>query len=348
MARIYVTPELGEAIKSIRVQNKITGKKLAEHINKSSAFITRLESASIETVDEDDLWAIFEFICKDELDQNETIERIYDTLKIKYSPEDIKKQVWFENFDTVIRQIPIPEELVNEINERIVKQNIEPSYLLRRINANEDLSDAEVNDDHPYNTWWARDDAPTNATSIKIKLTENEFYDILSKKKDTTSYIFMLAIAFYLIKIEKFNEVIKFESDIDHSSVMLEADNLLNKYKFHTIAVREQLIANAKTKSEFNELLSHFEIDNIEVVNSILKSIRYYSDRNIKLANDQLILFDKNINWDIGFMLKLVSLDFNSIENASHSCKSELIKKIEQLITETNQMSHAEKTIEIY
>ncbi len=348
LARIYVTPELGEAIKSIRMQNKITGKSVAEHINKSSTFITRLENASIETIDEDDLWAIFEFICKDELDQNETIERIYDTLKIKYSPEDIQKQVWFENFDTVVRQIPIPEELIDEINKRITNQNIDLSYLLRRINANEDLSEDEVNDEHPYNTWWARDDAPTNATSIKIKLLENEFYDILSKKKDTTSYVFMLAIAFYLIKIERFDELVKFESDADHYSVMSEANNLLSKYKFHTISLREQLLANAKSKEEYNELLSDFEIDNIAVVNSILKSIRYYSDKNIKLANDQLILFNKNINWDIGFMLKLVSLDFNSIADASHSCKSELIKRIELLIEETNQLSHAEKTIETY
>ncbi len=348
MARIYVTPELGEAIKSIRTQNKITGKSVAERINKSSTFITRLENASIETIDEADLWAIFEFICKDKLDQNETIERIYETLKIKYSPEDIQKQVWFENFDTVVRQIPIPAELIDEINERIQKNSIDPAYLLRRINANEDLSDEEVNNDHPFNTWWARDNAPTDATSIKIKIAENDFYDILSKKKDTASYVFVLAIAFYLIKIEKFDDLIKFESVEDHNLVMSDANNLLIKYKFHTISLREQLLANAKTKEEYSELLSNFEIANIAVVNNILKSISYYSDRNIKLANNQLDLFNKNISWDIGFMMKLVSLDFNSIGNASHFCKSELIKKIEDLISETNQMTQAEKSIETY
>ena len=346
--RIIITPELGEAIKSIRLQNKITGKSVAEHIQKSPTFITRLENASIDTIDENDLWKIFKFICKDELDQNETIERIYETLKIKYSPEEIQQQVWFENFDTVVRQIPIPSDLIDEINQRITNQNIDLNYLLRRINANEDLSESEVNDDHPYNTWWARDDAPTNATSIKIKLAENEFYDILSKNKDTTSYIFMLAIAFYLIKIERFKELTSFKTEDDHNLVMVDANNLLNKYKFHTISLREQLLSNAKTKEEYNELLSDFELDNISVVNNILRSIRYYSEKNIKLANDQLNLFDENIQWDIGFMIKLVSLNFNSLKNVSHACKSELIKKIETLIEETNQMSLAEKTIETY
>ena len=347
MARIYVTPELGEAIKSLRLQNKITAKSVSNCIGKSSTFISRLENASIDTIDEDDLWKIFSFICNDELDQSKTIERIYETLKIKYSPEDIQNQVWFENFDKVIRKIPIPPSLIDEINERISKQKIDLMYLLYRINSNEALSEEEKNDDHPFNTWWARNDEPINATSIKINISENDYKDILSKKADTTSYIFMLAIAYYLIKIEEYGEIIEL-NDTENGSVMKEAENLLCKHKFYTIYLREKILATAKTEAEYKELLSDFECKNISVIHEILDLFRFYSDSNIKLANNQLDSFKNNLNWDIGFILKLGSLDFHSLENASHSCKSELIKKIEKLIIETSQMSNAEKTIEIY
>jgi len=348
MARIYVTPELGEAIKSIRMQNKITGTSVAEHINKSSTFITRLESATIETIDEKDLWKIFDFISQDNKDHNETIEKIYETLKIKYSPEEIRKQVWFENFDTVIRQIPIPEKLIDEINERIREAGIEPMYLLRRINSNESLTEEERNDNHPYNKWWAKDDAPTNATSIKIKLEESDFINILSKKKDTAPYIYLLSISYYLIKIERFGELVELESDEDNSAIMNAAHNLLCKHKFFSLIIREQLLSSVKSQEEYDELLSEFEIENINVIKNIVTALRFYSDKNIRFANEQLHRIEANLDWDMGFVLKLASLNFESLSKVSYACKQELIKKIINLIDEISEMPDSEKTIDTY
>ena len=53
MAYVEVTKELGETIRNLRIQNKITGKELAEHVGRSPAYISKLEKAEIKNTDED-------------------------------------------------------------------------------------------------------------------------------------------------------------------------------------------------------------------------------------------------------------------------------------------------------
>lgn len=347
MARIYVTKELGETIKTLRVQSHITGKELSAHIGKSQAFITRLENADIATISEKDLRGIFNYLSNEDETNNETIEKIFNTLKIKYTSEEINQQVWFENFDTVVRQIPIPSELVDSINERIKSKGIDPNYLLSRINANEALTDEERNNNHPVNLWWSNDNKQVNAKSIKIHLDRDTFFGIIGKTIDTTSYVFILSIVYYLIKIEDFgNKIIL--SDDENDLVMIKATEFLSNYKFYSLSSREEVLQRAKSKDEQAELLTTFDKDNITIVNEILHFIRFYSDKNIKMANDRLSLFSKNLKWDNGFMMKLISLGFSDLGNVSYTCKMDMLTRIEGIISEVKNLPDEKKSIESY
>ena len=347
MARIYVTKELGETIKTLRVQNRITGKELSAHIGKSQAFITRLENADIATISEKDLKGIFDYLSNEDKTNNETIEKIFNTLKIKYTPEEIDRQVWFENFDTVVRQVPIPAELIDYINSRISDGGIDPNYLLSRINANEALSEEEKNNEQPVNVWWANDNKPSNAKSIKMHLENDVFYGILSKAIDRTSYIYLLSIVYYLIKIEVHGTKVCLNDD-ENLEIMDQAVALLSKYKFYSLRSRDDALQSAKSKEERDALLTSFEKNNILFINSILSGIQYYSDKDIKTANEQLESFSKNLTWDIGFMMKLISFDFSKLENVSFTCKKDLLEKIEALINEVNDLPNEKKTFETY
>ena len=61
MPRAVVTPELTEILRSIRLQNKIQAKLLAEHIGKSPAYISKLESGNIQTIDTRELYMILQY-----------------------------------------------------------------------------------------------------------------------------------------------------------------------------------------------------------------------------------------------------------------------------------------------
>ena len=62
MPRAIVTPELAETLRGIRLQNKIQAKSLAAYIGKSPAFISKLESGNIQTIDTKELYSILQFI----------------------------------------------------------------------------------------------------------------------------------------------------------------------------------------------------------------------------------------------------------------------------------------------
>ena len=155
MARVIVTQELADTLRSIRIQSKIQAKSLANHINKSPAYISKLESGNIQTIDNNELYDILKFIIGDAGNYDEIAERIYASLKFKYTKKEIDEQVWFTNFDTVERSIPIPNSLIEDLNNKIKKTNISIPKLLERINANEALDDDEINDPNiPYNQWY--------------------------------------------------------------------------------------------------------------------------------------------------------------------------------------------------
>ena len=139
MPRAIITPELTETLRSIRLQNKVQAKKLAEHLQKSPAYISKLENGGIQTIDTKELYNIFQFISR-ESNSMEVAEKIYKSLKIRYSSKEIEEQLWFTNYDTVDCLLPIPEALIQELNDRIKKLEISRQYLNERINANEALT----------------------------------------------------------------------------------------------------------------------------------------------------------------------------------------------------------------
>ena len=145
MAKIIVTKELAETLKTLRIQNGIKSNELATKINKSPAYITKLEKGAIQTLKEEEFDKILGYILKDLSNSDEVAETLYSSLKIKYSDEEIERQLWFNNFDTVVRLIPLPIELIEEINKMIEECSINKEYLLKMINSNQFLSDEEIN-----------------------------------------------------------------------------------------------------------------------------------------------------------------------------------------------------------
>ena len=118
MPRAIVTPELTETLRGIRLQNKIQAKNLAAHIGKSPAFISKLESGNIQTIDTKELYSILQFI-SGENSSTELAEQIYASLRFKYSSKEIEEQLWFTNYDTVECLLPIPEALIDDMVTRL-------------------------------------------------------------------------------------------------------------------------------------------------------------------------------------------------------------------------------------
>lgn len=347
MLKTPVTPELASTLKALRLQKNIQAKELAKKINRSSAYITKLEKGDVKSIENDLLDSILSFLTGGDPEGDELAEKIYAIRKQSPSKQEIEEQLWFVNFDTVSRRLPIPEKLILILNEKIEGNSIARSTLLRRINSNEALSSEEKNDESIEFNRWFIPKSNENAQSIKILLAEKDFYDILDRKLTFTSYVFIFSIAFYVLKIEKFGEQITID-DVENSNLMKETTILLNDYKFYSLAEKSKKIANAETQEQFNEIWNSFDTENQEIISDILSGLKFASELDIQTTNIRLKEFSANMHKDIWFMLKLISLKYTDLDELSATMKKEFLNEVETLILKYKELPKAQKSIETY
>ena len=347
MSKTPVTAELANMLKALRIQKNIQAKDLAEKIERSSAYITKLEKGDVKSIDNCLLDSILSFLTGGDTEGDELVEKIYAIRKQFPSEEEIEEQLWFVNFDTVLRRLPIPEKLIETLNERILSNQIERKVLLQRINNNEALtSDEKLDESIEYNRWFSPK-KNNKAQSIKILLSEKDFNDILDREVAFASYIFVFSIAFYILKIEKHGEQVVITDD-ENAQLMRGATNLLNEYKFYSLAEKSKKIASAETQEQINEIWNSFDTENQEILSDILSGFKFASELDIQMTNNRLKSFSSNMHWDIWFMLRLISYSYSDLDDLSTTRKREFFNEIEALILKYKELPKAQKTVETY
>ena len=203
MPKIVVTDKLADTIKMMRMQNGIKSKDLAEHLGKTPGYVSKLEKQEVKNIELETVESIFSFILGEDYKKTEIWEQIYTSLQLKYSKSEIEEEIWFSNFDTVYRYIPIPDTIIDFFNDKILSLNITRDFLLEKINANEALSEEEINDESiKPNVWYTA--STDGKTSIKMRISEKTLSNILDKKMLSSPYVFIFCILYYLLKIEKY------------------------------------------------------------------------------------------------------------------------------------------------
>lgn len=353
MAKYDVTQALADTIRTARLQNNISSKSVANHIGKSPSYLSKLEKGEIKTISEETLTQILSFIFgkSDNLPDflNTSLGDILDTLVLRYTDDEINQQIWFSNYDTVMRRIPIPEELVNELNDKLTKLNITLEHLCSRINDNEDISPIIKDlDFYSFNEWHAYvKDHRIEFSFIKMKLNPEDIKAIFDKKITVTNYVTMLAITYYIIKIEQKGTIVQI-SDDEQKLLMKEAESLLSSFKFYSILERSRLSRQVNSISERIELLNTFDQDNYSLINDILHVFQILSDMDIVKTNKYLEEFYKNLKWDAGFTLKLISSPFYELDNISFTNKKTILNEIKKMEDTYKTMPEEKKTIESY
>ena len=346
MPKIVVTDKLADTIKMLRMQNGIKSKDLAEHLGKTPGYVSKLEKQEVKNIELETVESIFSFILGDDYKKTEIWEQIYASLQIKYSKTEIDEEIWFTNFDTVYRHIPIPESLVDYLNEKIISLNITRELLLQRINANEALSEEEILDKNlKPNKWYPA--ISGKGSSIKISMSSNMLTDILDKKALSAPHVFVYCILYYLLKIEKHGSIVDIDDELD-KQLHRETTSILNTHKFYSISEREAIVSQAQSKEEIHNLLSSFDNDNAKLISEILGELKFASDMDIRITNDRLTGFLKNLSTDVWFTLRLISLDYHLLESVDISQRKEFLKEVDELIKKYTDTQKNIKNTETY
>lgn len=353
MAKYDVTIELANLIKSIRIRENITAKAIAEYIGKSQSYFSKLEKAEIKSIEQDELIDIFHFILgSEEAFQNFLNSSLFDIIKasdLRFSDEEIKNKSWYYNFDQVLRLIPIPGDLIDYLIQEMDRNNISTQYLCDRINGNEAIAYYIENlDDYPYNTWhFIAEKGKLKHIFIKMKVDLAEIEKILTKEVESVNYVTMRSMVLYVSIIKKYGHDKKITSN-EYREMTDEAINLLNFYKFYSLEEKHYLELTAKNDAERDALISEFDRKNAETINSIIDFFKLCSDIDNLKTTKRLNSFKRNLDWDGGFILRLISYNFFEIDNVSLDEKQQLLNEIYDLINKYKNKSDNNKTVQFY
>lgn len=346
MPKIVVTDKLADTIKMLRMQNGIKSKDLANHLGKTPGYVSKLEKQEVKNIELETVESIFSFILGGDYKKTEIWEQIYASLQIKYSKTEIDDEIWFTNFDTVYRYIPIPESLIDYLNEKIISLNTTRELLLQRINANEALTEEEILDKNlKPNKWYPA--ISGKGSSIKISMSSDKLSDILDKKALSSPYVFVYCILYYLLKIEKHGSTVNIDNE-PNQQLHRETTSILNTHKFYSISERDAIVGQAQSQEEINNLLSSFDNDNAKLISEILSELKFVSELDIRKTNDRLTGFLKNLNTNAWFTLRLISLDYHLLESVETSQRKEFLNEVNELIKKYTDIQKNIKNTETY
>lgn len=347
MAKIPLTIEVSEAIRELRLQNKIASKEIAGALGRSPSYVSKIENGSIKTISEEELDLILKEIFPGSKSAQERIEKLVDFQIKKYGLASSEDKAWFYNLDTVYRLIPIPAGLLTEIKGLLAETELSVEQLVTRINRNEDISDAERNDPAlPYNVWVESNDANAKLI-IRMKLSVDDIVGILDGSVEVCNFVTMQAIVHYLFKAKLFPGKTDFEIN-DLIAVQKSWQELLDKHKFYTLSHKEKLLSQAHSKHQAKSILNEFDLENQEVISLLLKFIKMASDMDVYTTNKSLKQFIRNMDWDYQFMLRVIGFDYSAIGECSFSNRLQMLREIREIISKYINMPEEQKVLDTY
>lgn len=345
--KLNMTSEIGEKLKDFRNQYKVKAKDLAEHLGKSGAYISKLEKGEIRTIEKQEFVKITNFITKTE----NGYETFCETVAALVDSEFIERSALLLNFDWVDRKIPIPDELLKYINDKIEKNNIDIVKLIEYINSNEDLDEnffVEQNLDKAdleFNTFMPYYEADSNTVSrnfILVHLEYEEISKILCGKIKKTSYLCIYSILYHIFKtIER--KTCVFLDDGIKNNIKKKTENKLISYKFYTLSNKRSLLNKAKEAIEPQDVLSSFDCKNRDLMSSIVGTLSALSDYDVDYMNKKMEMISRNLrSKDPSFAVAYMALDIEKLAIKPIKIKREFLNGVSELVEKCLNMEDDE------
>lgn len=329
MLQIKITDKLIDIIKQERIKKNLSARELSTLLGKSQSYISTLERGKIDYIKSDIFIDIFKTIlnCSDEEFQK-YMNTLLSNITYKSGNKNSPEQEWIMQFDYVLRKIPINEDIIDDINTKLLKINKDSKDLLRKINQNQYLEDKDKYKDNEFKVIAADDKISIGACKFNMK---QDFIDsVLNKEIKTINYINMRGIVYNLFLLEGFK-------DSEASNL---TDAYLREHKFYTL---EELVEARKKaqiqdfqnkKEDFYSLenLPDYEIEFEKHLQKIIGHFKFVRDLNISYALSSIKELDHNFDFDPKFMLALFKMPFYKLDKFSFKEKQNFLIKIVKLL----------------
>ncbi|MBQ6622037.1 MAG: helix-turn-helix domain-containing protein [Mogibacterium sp.] len=342
--KFKVTPELATLIRTIRMQNGISSKDLAEAIGRSPSYVTKLEKGAVRTIRKDELTEILSYITEGEDFYEDKFPAIIRTLSTILTPENMILQTWLLQYDSYERPIRLPEALTEVLRDKMARVGIEAEELAEIINANEDVRDGQK---LPVNEVVIMDYPQGQVLRIRASVTPEEIRRLCTEKEPVTNYGTLYSILFILVKLEKYGRI-GFMEPPQAREVLQETGRILAYHEVYSLTKYGQVLASGEFQSSQMLVLNTFETANSNTINGILEIFRKMGEIDRMQAMETSDQFLANLEWDPAFMMKIVGMRFDRIGNMSYSNRKKLLAEIAGLVEKYEHLPAMEKRMEKY
>lgn len=347
MPKYTVTPNMGAALRNLRQKRDIKAIDVAKKIDKTGAYISKLEKGLLNTIAEKDLIGIIRAVSHSEEEFNEAIDLLFqDTTKI-YTDEEIEHEEWLMNMDLFYRKIPIPPEYVNLIKEKMETANVSVSELVQYINANYELynndtfSKEEI-ENAEKNHWIFNN----GKSFIVIDISEDDVNAVLSGKAKSANYSLFMCLLLTLHRFEKMPNEEAYEATYKK----------LAELKIFTLREKEDILRSYDNIQNMHSILDHRNNPNLPEadrklftsLNDFVEEIQYFSNMyGTNYSREKVEMMVKNISNDPVLFMGYIGIDLERLHNCDFQIKKDFIQAVRALVDEYSVKEPKEKHQEL-
>lgn len=332
-------------LKTVRGQNGISSKSLAEHIGKSPSYISKLEAGSVRKIQKEDLTQILEYISEGSDFYEEKLPGLVRTLYSFMDPQELMQQSWLLQYDIVDRPIYVSRELAQDVADRIRESGMSPEELSRLINLNLDSSaprhipvneirSVELDDDHFF--------------FIQAHVEEDVVRELAAGKAVRTTYNTIYSVVFYLNRLKDYGTSQRKMPPDMAKKILAETTGFLEFHNIHSLTGYGHALTTSEFQNSQLHILGSGNIKDSDAVGRIVNSLQKAAELEPETASQAVSHMAESLEWDPAFMLKLMGFSFNRLDGMSYTYKKELLEKIMELLNEYAAMPEDQKKMESY
>lgn len=343
--KFTVTQELAVLLKTIRTQNNISAKDLASHIKKSCSYISKLENGDVKNIQKSDLTQILLFISKSNDFYKDVLPNAVRILASYMVPDRLPEQIWLIQYDIIERQITIPAEMAEDLGSRLGSLHLSSSELADILNRN---IDAELSPSFPSNEIVALEHNGRTRLSIRLNTSSDAILNIMQKKNLTTNYMFINALVFIILKLQKYGEADVKMPPEQAAGALRDTAAYMEQYQVQSLTGFSQMLSSNDFIDRQISLVNSFDSIRSELFNDIIECFQEALKYDTLSTTQTLEAFSKNLSWDPAFLMKIIGFPFYKLEGLSYKQKKKLIDDIMALLEKYDNISDYEKRLEIY
>lgn len=345
MPKYNVTKNMGAALKNLRQQRNVKAITLAKTINKTGAYISKLEKGELNTIDCENFIDIIRAMSNNEAEFAEAIDTLLKDTSMQFSEEEEKDEEWKLNLDYFIRALPVKDEYKALVISKMNILQISSIELSNYINQNSDIYNSnefskEDLDKTPRNRWIFNG----GNSYVLMEIPSNRIDDILTTNT-TSCYGELFCILMSLYRLEK----------IDKNTAYKKAYDDLESMQILMIRDMEAIMQAYDEERQLHDLLSQRNNPNLpeenrqllNSLNSFTQEVYSFSIIDINYVNEKISNINQLFETDRVLALKLLGTDISPLKDKPTQIKKDFFSALDNLIQEYSIKELSKKDIEL-